>query len=131
MLFFIMAFAILVLVPFLHGRVSMFLEFSHFEMTALPVKVRGVGCYLPRLTVLLALVAGFWFEQKVSVQFMKISSSKSWPCITSTTDLKMVTCTAVIGSGTKFQPCHSQCILQILLHFTLDCSEIPDWAQRS
>ena len=36
----------------------MFLEFSHIEMTALHVKVRGVECYPPQLTVEWKCVAG-------------------------------------------------------------------------
>jgi hypothetical protein len=36
----------------------MFLEFSCIEMTALPVRVRGVECYVPQLTVEWKCVAG-------------------------------------------------------------------------
>lgn len=57
----------------------MFLEFSRIEMTALPVKVRGVECYLPQLTVEWKCVAGttgFWFEHKVSMQFMEMKLFK-------------------------------------------------------
>jgi hypothetical protein len=48
-------------------------------MTALPVKVRGVECYLPQLTVEWKCVAGttgFWFEHKVSMQFMEMKLFK-------------------------------------------------------
>lgn len=101
----------------------MFLEFSHIQMRALPVQVRGVECYLPQLTVEQKCVACTY--RRIFVGTERVNAVYGDEALQKFDHVQLVK-QQLLGQEPKFQPCCNQCLLKILLHFTPDSSETPD-----